>query len=417
MKKKIQLLLNNQLLGNSVLMIIGFNGGNAINYLYHLIMARILGPAHYGELATLINVIGIVSMIPASLSLVIVKFVSSAKSADQISGLLNWFVKKTYIASGVVSLVFLILSPVLAKFLNIDNVSLLVILALTFLFILPALFYRSVLQGLLKFKEYVISVLSENTIKLVFGIGFVLAGFSVFGAMIGFVAATCLGFFLSRHFIRIHRSRDVQPPNLGSLFSYSLPVLIQSVAVTSLLSVDVILVKHFFDSYQTGIYAAFSSLGKIIFYGAGPISAVMFPLASAKAARGESSSRVFLYSVGATALLVFGVVLIYLFFPRLAINIPFGSSYLQYSQLLVYFGLFMGMFTIGYLFTNYFLSISKTKAIVLPVIAALVQVVGIFIFHKSLQSVILVSLFAGFLLLVSSVGYFLYLLQTDKKIG
>ncbi len=79
MKKYFKQLITNPLFSGSAIMIFGSNFVSFINYLFHLVMGRMLGPASYGELAALIALIGLLGMIPASMSLVIVKYVSSAK--------------------------------------------------------------------------------------------------------------------------------------------------------------------------------------------------------------------------------------------------------------------------------------------------------------------------------------------------
>ncbi len=54
------------------------------------------------------------------------------------------------------------------------------------------------------------------------------------------------------------------------------PVLIMLISLTSIFNIDVLLVKHFFDSINAGYYAALSLLGKMIFFGSWSVSMVMF---------------------------------------------------------------------------------------------------------------------------------------------
>ena len=50
---------------------------SAINYFYHLLLGRMLGPADYGTLASRISLTYLLGIPSAALNLVIVKFISS----------------------------------------------------------------------------------------------------------------------------------------------------------------------------------------------------------------------------------------------------------------------------------------------------------------------------------------------------
>ena len=100
-------------------MILGSNANNFINYIYHFLMGRILGPSEYGILASLISLIGLVSIIPLSLNLVIVKFISSARDKTEVSHLFFYLQRKIVALSIFVFLLMFFLAPKIAGFLNI----------------------------------------------------------------------------------------------------------------------------------------------------------------------------------------------------------------------------------------------------------------------------------------------------------
>ncbi len=394
MKKYLISVFTSPVFSGSMVMIVGSNATNVINYLYHLIMGRLLGPASYGELATLISILGLASMIPFSLGLVIVKFVSSAKNEKETSNLIYFLNKKFFLLGlGMFLLIFLI-SFSLSSFLNIKNPFLLVMIGGTFICSIPALFYRAVLQGLLRFNQLVISTIGENLIKLILAIVFVLIGLSIQGVIIAFIIASLSGLLISRYFIQNLKSKRTKDPSsrLSPLILYSVPILIQSFAMTSLYSSDLILVKHFFSTHDSGLYAALSNLGKIIFFGSGPIAAVMFPMVAKKQTVGESYRKVFLYSFGLTVIFALFVLLIYWIFPEIAIRALYGSAYLSAASLLFWFGLFMTLFTIASLFLSFQLSLGKTWVVIIPLVAATAQMILIWFYHDSLKGVIFISI-------------------------
>lgn len=399
MRKKIDEIIKHPLFSGSLIMIIGLNLANFLNLLYHPILGKMLGPSNYGEMVTMISLMGLLAIIPASLTLVIVKYISKAKSNMEISAITNWLRTKTLLASLIFSLFILILSPVILSFLRINKVFYLMLVIVSFLFSTQSLLNKSVLQGLLRFKEMIVSTLIENGSKLLIAILLVYFGFQVGGAIAGFALSAILGWYITKYYLRHYGGKVDTKFNFKQMIAYTGPVLIQSLATTSLYSSDLILIKHFFSSHNAGMYAALSTLGKIIFFGAGPISAVMFPLVSHRYAKGGEYKRVFAYSIFATVLLAALILLIYWLKPDFIITLLYGAAYLNVADLLVWFGIFMTLFTLSSLFINFHLSLGRTKVVYFPAIAAILQIIAIWFYHNSLLAVIIISIFVTALLL------------------
>lgn len=413
-KYQILNLIGHPLFSGSFIMIIGSNATNFLNYIYHLIMGRLLGPANYGELATLFSLSGLLGIIPASLSIVIIKYVSSAKSKKDIERIVWWFNKKVFLTSIIIFILISILSPLISSFLNIENVFLVIIIGSIFLFSLSSLLNRSVLQGLLRFKQMVISILAENSLKLLLGVILVYLGFSVGGAVVALLIAVCAGWIISKMAIKDYlKMGKVKIEEIKPLFLYSIPVLVQSIAMTSLYSADLILIKHFFSAHDAGIYASLSTLGRIIFFGTGPIGAVMFPLVAQRQAKGGNYIRIFKVSFILTLGLSLIILLIYWLIPSIAIGVLYGSLYLEGANLLFWFGLFITLFSLSYLILSYCLSLGRTKSVIFPSFAAILQVIGIWIYHSDLMIVITISIIVNALLLLSLLIYFSYEDRSD----
>lgn len=383
-------------------MIVGSNVINAVNYLYHFIIGRLLGPADYGTLTTVISLIGLISVVPGTLGFVIIKYISAAKDKKDQQAHISWFNHWVWLVSILISLMSAISIPVLISFTRINQPLLFVLIALSFLFSLPSLFNKSVLQALLRFKQFVISSFIETLAKLILSIGLIAMGFGVGGAMGAFFLATVTGFWVSSYFINDQKGFKAEHKSLPpGIVRYTLPVLLQSIALTSFYSTDLVLVKHYFSAFDTGLYSALSSLSKIIFFGTGPISAVMFPMVSKRHAIGGEYKKIYQMSFAITALLCLIALTFYSVVPTLAIKILYGSAYLQASGLLVWFGISVSLFTLSSLILNYNLSIGRARAAIFPAIAAVLQILGIVLFHQTLWQVIIVSLSISALLLIS----------------
>lgn len=409
MKQRIRQIIAHPLFSGSMVMIIGSNLTNVINYVYHLVIGRMLGPANYSELAVVISLIGLIGIIPASINPVVVKFISAAKNDAEIAGFINWFSKKIFVAALVITAIVVGSSPLISSFLNIKNPVIILVSGAIFLFLFSTVLNRGVLQGLLRFNQMVVTILVENGTKFLIGVALVYLGFTALGAVAGIAIAAFIAWVLTRIFVSDHYGKNSSSkPNVKAVVKFFFPVFFQSVALTSLYSSDLILVKHFFSPHEAGIYAAVSTLGKIIFFAAGPVAAVMFPLISKKQSLGQNYNRVFLYSVFLTTSLSLGILLIYQLFPKLTVGILYGSLYSDAASLLVWFGIFMTLFTLSSLLLNYFLSLGKVRVFILPLLAATFQVIGILLFHDSLRTVVNISIFATALLFISLLIYLSY---------
>lgn len=401
MKKKLNF-LNNPLLFGSAIVMIGSNITNILNYLYHLLMGRMLGPVSYGELAAIISLLSLLGIVPAAVSLVIIKYVSAAKSLKETSNLVAWLKAKAFKVSLIFSIAIIFLSPFISSFLHINKSLYVILAALSFLFSLQSLINRSILQGLIMFKEMVITVLIENSIKLMVSIVLIYFGFRVGGAMFAFVVAALVGWFATNLYLRNKINDSFNDlPKIKSMLIFTIPVLIQTASLASLYSSDVLLVKHFFSPHEAGIYAAMSTLGKIILFGSGPISTVMFPIVSKRQAVGQNYSKIFKVSLLGTALLAIAILLIYYLLPNIVITGLYGSQYLEASNLLVWFGIFITLFSLSSLFTNYYLSLGKSNVVIFPFIAAILQIIMIWFWHQNLFIVILISILITALLFIS----------------
>lgn len=402
MRKNFLLVVGHPFFSGSLIMVLGTNGANAINYIYHMTMGRVLGPSDYGVLAALISLVTILAIFPQSLSLVIVKFVSSAKSKNEIRLIYSLLNKKIYYLSFGLVFIISIFSSNISDFLNINNTFLLYLVSIGFFFFIPAAFYRAILQGMLRFGLFVGSIFSDTLIKLILGLALVLLGLKVFGALLGILIASIAGWGLSFYFLK--DIRRTQKSNsiikMKSIFLYTIPVFLQFITLTSFYSSDVLLVKHFFDSFNAGIYASVSSLGKIIFFAVAPVTSVMFPIISMKNSNNEKFIKVFLLTLGITLFFSSVIIFIYFLFPDLAISLLFGKAYLSGSQILLPYGLFITVLSLAWVVINFNLSIGKVKTVFIPCIGALLQIILIVYFHSSLIQVIMVSLMVSFIMLI-----------------
>jgi len=228
---KIFNLIKHPLFSGSAIMIVGSNLVSFLNYFYHLIMGRMLGPANYGELAALISLIGLLGIIPSSISLVVIKYISSADK-QEVNNLINWLKKKVFLISFILFVAILLISPFITSFLKIPKMSYLIFIAIAFLFSFQSGLNRSILQGLLRFKDMVVSTLLEGGVRLIASIFLVYLGFQISGVMFALTISAVLGWYLTNNYLKqkSNREADPPPPNIKPMLVFTIPVIIQTIA-------------------------------------------------------------------------------------------------------------------------------------------------------------------------------------------
>ena len=387
--------------------------GNFSNYLFHLLMGRMLGPIDYGALAALIGVAYLLSIPIATIRLVVTKFVSELRGQGKllvVDYFYQWTIKKALVFGSLILLIFLIISPLTTSFLHLQSNFFLFFIGLSSFLSLFLYINLATLQGFLFFKRYFLAETSAFIIKLVLSIFLVYLGYQIFGALTAVVIGSAIGFILSFWFVKKILGKKIEKNDFNErkVVIYALPVFLSILAFTSLYTTDIVLARHFLSAQEAGFYAALAVLGKIIFFGSMPVSLVMFPMVSEHEARGKQYQKLLFQSLGLVLFVCLGITSVYFLFPKLMINILYGRQYLSATHALPLFAVFFSLYSLTYLLVNYYLSIKKTRVVFFPSIAALAQIIFLSIFHQNLTEMIWVSITVLIGLLISLSGYYLW---------
>lgn len=413
----VQKFRNNPLIKNSTIFFLGSITVSIGNYIYHLVLGRILGPEDYGILASLISISIILSIPTATISLISTKLASNAKvkkNYGQLHFLIRYLLKRLGLASIIFILIFSLLSPAIAAFLKIPTPNLVIMIGLSmvFAFLIPVT--EGTLKGLQLFKPLAINMSILPVVKTGLGIILVLMGFQIYGALGGFLAANIAVFAFSfiplRFLFKYKRKKRIK---INHIFRYSIPVLAALFCFTLLYNLDIILVKHFFNEQDAGLYSALSKLGQIIFFGTGAIATVLFPMVSEKYKKGENTNHLLWQSLKIVSLASGFGVLLFFIFPKFFMSLLFGAAYLSVSPLVGLFALAMLFLALNNVFINFFLSIHKYKFIYIISFATILEITLIIFLHSSIKQIVYNILFSLILLFVGLV--FIFFLENKIK--
>lgn len=415
-------IIKHELISGSFYVFVGGMFANVFAFLLNLVLARRLSYADYGSFASLSAIITLASILAGSVNTIIVRFVAEYFSKNE-NDKLKLFYEKTLkifvIISFLISILFIILSPLIKNYLNVDNIWYVVLVGLG----ISVFYLQSVnsafLQGLMKFKLIAFLNVVGNLTKLLVGVVLVLLGFKVFSGLLAIIVMS-FGLFVAgliplRFLLAKREIKDVRVP-IKEIFKYSLPSFFIVLFLTFFTSADVILVKHFFNAHDAGFYAGLSLIGKVIFYFTGPIPLVMFPLLVKKYHRGERFQSLFYLALFLVLLPSLAITGFYFLFPNFVINLFLGGrDYLFIAPYLGFFGIYLTIFSMLNICVSFFLSINRTRIVFPVTFAAIVQIILIYIFHSNFYEVIGVSVLSSSALLIVLVLYYLKLFVFPHK--
>lgn len=412
---KIRLIKNNRLARNSFIVfagnfVVGFGG-----YLYNMLMSRMLGPADYGVVASLMSLLYIISVLSGTLSTVVSRTVaeySAHGKMQQAKYFIDRANKLLIVAGLAIFILFVFISPWIASFLNISSLSYVIMLGLVSFVSFVGTVNGASLSGLQRFVQSSINGILSVAAKIIFGVLFVWIGWSVNGALGALAVSSIIAMIHAYYYLHLPKESVKTKIEPRSIMFYAVPVLLSTFCITSIYNIDVILVKHYFDAEVAGQYSVLSLLGKIVFFITGSVGAVLFPAIVERHSRNERYSHILKYSMFLVLAGALAVTASYFVMPNFIIKTLFGSSYLPIAPYLGYFGIIMTFFSLSNLLVVYNLSLKKTKFIPILFMGLISEVGLIYIYHSSLWQIIYALLFS-----MAFILFFLLVFQSVFKDG
>lgn len=419
MKKHLKKAMVNPLIFGSAIMFIGSIGANGLNFLYNVFMSRNLTIEDYGILASITSLIVLASIPSGAVIPTIINFTSSSfakKDYSYIRGLYFQLIKPLVVIGVVFFLIFIIFSDQIGEFFNIGkDKSLLVLAGFTVLLSFGGVVNGALLQARLSFRFISFNGFLSSLVKLGLGVWLVFFGYQVVGAMWAFMVSYLVGFIISFIPLRFLFNFKIQKIQINpkEIYLYGLPSAVALFSLTSLVSMDLILVKHFFSPNEAGLYAGLSLVGRVIFFFSAPIGSVMFPIIVRKYAKQESYYRSFGLALMLVLLSSVSITVFYFLFPEFVIRLFLKNEiYLTAVPYLGFFGVFMTLYSICSVFMYYFLSIKRTWIYRPILLVAILQAVLIYIFHSSFGIIISISIVS---VLSLTIFFITYLLLSNKS--
>ncbi|HRN71086.1 MAG TPA: hypothetical protein PLS49_07960 [Candidatus Woesebacteria bacterium] len=420
-KKLLDLIGSNEIVRASVILLFSQTFTNVLNYLYNIVVGKILSRQNletsaYGEFWALSSLSYYLLVPITALTLVATKQVAdwyAVKKNSNIKHYVNNVNIKIVWITLFLTFLSIVFTPVLKTFLHIDSALSIIILNISIISTLLYSVNTALLLGLRKFLLGTVLIVIPVMFKLVFGS--ILTYFygvqgAVSGNLIQSILITILSFILVKRTLNKLGNSEEQPSKFHFPWKLFISSVLATFSLSSFLSTDVILVKHFLSSeYIDGvaipsIYSMLSLFGRIIYFLGISLSSLVIPFANFSKNNGKKIS-ITLYSMMLGLALVTPLIGIYFIFPDYLIKLIFTDSFTVGAKFLGPYALATSFYALSSIMISHFISKSDYSFAKIPLFFSIIQVILILFKHDNIEDFIAILFIVNFLCLMSMIWY------------
>lgn len=337
---------------------------NVIALAATVVFARLLDD--YGSLAALLAYVLILSVIGQALQVATAReaVLGRLGSGPALAATLRAWTRTLLIATVVLGIVSALLRAPIAAAVGVDEQWAAACgLPAGVLWLLLAVL-RGALQGVGDYRAVGVSLIGEQTTRLIAGAALAAAGLDVTGAFLGTpiaLAATALWCGLALR-ARLLVPGAAPPPARSALplrdhIAGAWAPIGGLVIVAVLQNIDVIGAKHRFDEDLASSYGATAVAAKVLIWVAIGVGFYLVPEASRRTADGEETRGVLLRSLALVLACAVPALAIFALMPRLLLRLAFGANRLLAVDALLPLGVAFTLLALTYLAIQYLLAL------------------------------------------------------------
>tara|TARA_B100000795_G_scaffold190817_1_gene145405 strand:- start:31798 stop:33150 length:1353 start_codon:yes stop_codon:yes gene_type:complete len=381
---------------------------NAGNYLYNIILGRLLGPEHFADAAVLITFLLILSFVGMSFQLVIAKF-SVFFDNNSLMGFTSKVYKHALMVGISIGALIMIFSKQLQEIFNTASSSMFVVFGIGVPFYFLMSVNRGVFQGKKAFKNLSITYQTEMLSRLIITLGLIFL-FNIQSPLviaIGIVLSFVFGLIPFKfEYINVKTPYVSQANQSKLVRNFFIITAFYEFTQIIINNSDILLVKHYFEPYEAGLYASLALIGRVVYFTSWMFVMLLLPTVVQLKKEGKVTAPILFKYVGYIASIALFIVLCCSLFPETVITLLFGKSYILMAPLLWKYALATGLFAVSNIFAYYYLSLDRYMPVVFSGFFGMLQMGLIIFFHESLEEVVHVQIITMILLLVFQINYF-----------
>ena len=338
---------------------------NFLNYVYHFVLSRALGPDAYGSLATLLAIMMIVGVLGSSVGTLAMQETARLWVTHRDGAIASFgraALRSSALLGASLGIVMVVAALPLSAYLHVTDRVAWAFLIVALVAGIVAGAARGAIQGAHRFAGYAASLVGECAVKLVLGIVLVRAGLAVGGAMGGVAAGLVVGIAIAMTALFAGRRRDDDGYRSAPYGAPALSLLAINAASMALLYVDTVFAKHSLSGVAAGEYTAAGLVARIIPFGIGLVVPLVMPRAAAarhvdRKALGRLLAVAF--GIGAGGILV--VLATVEIWPTSIVHVTFGAQYAQAALILRLYAIDGALLAFGMLGSSYLVSVGDYR--------------------------------------------------------
>ncbi len=380
---------------------------NFVNLLFQVTMGRMLIPADYGTMNALLSVFMIAAIPFNAISMVLTRQASFHRARGEFASIRRLF-HWTYRRVGIVGLptlaVFILLSPAVRQFFQIDTTTPVILLGLVIFLAISFPVNLAFLGGLQHFVAMAIASGSLGPLKYTLSVFFVVVGLGINGVFIGHIFCF-LGLFLISYWpLQRALSRmtgSTEKPR--RVFATAYPELLANLAFALMTQFDLVLVKHLFSSDLVGTYAVAAVFGRAVMYLPAGLILALFPMVAENYALNRDQTNILWKALAYTLVFSGCGTLLYWLFPEIVLGVLFPGKYIEATHLLALYGVAMLPMALLLITMNFHIARGHRGVWLSITVGVAVEISAMLLWHSNLTQILGALLAGGITSLVLSV--------------
>lgn len=373
-----------------------------LTIVYLVLVGRTLGPAEYADFSAALSVIYFfavaLSPVGPTLARIVAKRVARGEEAD-VASLRGAIMRRLLIGSVAAAAVLMLAAPLVARWLRFrSSAPVVAAFGCALLFALLSA-DRGVLQGLMRFRSYNVSVVLEAVIRAA-GAVIVLHIFeqSAATALVSYAAAMVLAEVIIAMSWRSSSRMRVDWAEIRQLTG---PMFLLMIAAAAFQNVDMLAVKRWFPAEAAGRYGAAVAVARSLAVLFVPLYVLVGPLLTTARERGEPivrpAVRLALMYVG-LSLPALAVLFVW---PEQIIRLLFGAEFAGLSSAVVLLAAVTVLLHTSLLLTQVMITVEDFRFLWIYAAVAAAEAIGLMLFHDAITQVLTVAILAQVVLLAA----------------
>lgn len=374
---------------------VGSIAAAALNYLYYPALGRLLDTASFGEVQALVSLFTQAAITLSVMGLVAINIVANYSSDRERNAVVLEFEKLALVVSIGIIILTLVFGSDLARFFKFKDAWPFMVLVLGLAASVPLTFRGAYLRGKKLFGLASGTNLLAAGGKLLVALLLVALGFGTVGAIWGIViaqfgASGLALWWAARHGLRRPAGNYFVLPKFKLLkpeLGYGLLVLVGSLLIVMQYSLDILIVKHYFDPHTAGLYAGIATVARIIFFLTASIAMVLMPMVRLDNAP-EDNRKLLVKSMLLLLVVALPVLLLFIAMPERVVQLLMGQTYIGLAGLLPALSAAMFIISALNIIVSYHLALRRYGLAVAMVIGSLATYWLMFTHHQTLADVV-----------------------------